>query len=197
MRSSINKTGIIILILAASSCIFTIKPPKMTITGERSIVESNIIGQYGEIEKDAWAIASVKTNLQSAEGLVSTTVSDPQMFQAMKVMEFHSDDIRVLKTKGVLGENNLGFVQYLAENPTAVEEYEKNPDSRKILFLMIDEENKARRVLFERSLVLSGIASPSPVQIEAVGKKYALERADKAIEGDWLQNLSGKWYLKK
>jgi len=197
MRSSVIKALMIFLILAASSCILTIKPPKMTITGERSIVESNIIGQYGEIEKDAWAIASVKTSLQSADGVVRTTVSDPQMFQAMKVMEFHSDEIRVLKTKGVLGENNLGYIQYLAENSAAIEEYEKNPDSRKILFLMIDEENKARRVLFERSLVLSGIADPSIVQVEAVGKKYAQERADKALEGDWLQNLSGKWYLKK
>lgn len=195
MKKRISAIAIIMTVISVSSCILTIKPPRMNITGERSIVEGNIIGSYGEIERDAWAISSVKTNLQSSEGMVGNTVTDPQMFQAMKVMEFHLDEIRSLKTRGILGENNQGYIQYLADNAT--ETYENDPESRRILFLLIDEENKARRTLFERSLVLSGISAPTPVQIDALGKKYALERADKAFEGDWLQNASGKWYLKK
>ncbi len=195
MRNRLIKTVLIALLFTVSSCIMTIKPPRMAITGERSLVESNIIGTYDEIEKDAWAIASVKTNMQTSEGLAGASVSDPQMFQAMKVMEFHSDDIRELKARGIVGENNQGYLQYLAQN--AADTYEKDPDARKILFLMIDEENKARRTVFERSLVLSGVSSPSPVQIEAIGRKFSQERADNALEGDWLQNSSGTWYLKK
>ena len=42
------------------SCI-TVTPPKVNMTTEKTAIERQIIGEYRELEKDAWAISSART----------------------------------------------------------------------------------------------------------------------------------------
>ena len=83
--------------------------------------------------------------------------------------------INTLKDKGVLGEDNLGFLQFRGA------EQEKK---------MVNEENADRRSIYQE------IAEKQRVNPTLVGQRRAKQIAQKAKAGHWLQNESGKWYKK-
>ncbi|MDA3899987.1 MAG: DUF1318 domain-containing protein [Spirochaetes bacterium] len=185
------RSGYLIIIILLASC-STIVPPKMYITGEKTLTESQVVGDYKEIEKDAWAISSVETHVQREASKNRSAIGDEEIFKAMKIREYHADVIREYKSEGVIGEANNGLVAY-----RPVEEYETDTDLRRIVRLVVEEENSARTTIFRRTLVLGGKASPTPFDIRTFGEKFAEEQRDAALEGDWIQNTSGNWFTKR
>lgn len=186
-----KKSYYLILLLIFSSCI-SLKPPKMHLTGKQTVIESQVVGDYQEIESDAWAISSEKTNVQKESAGSSSGVGDEEMFEAMKIREYHADKVREYKNEGAIGESNVGYLEY-----RSLEKYESDKDQKKILAILIKEENKARKTIFYRTIVLSGKSNPTPYDIETFGKKFAEEQIDLAFENDWIQNTSGSWFKKK
>jgi len=85
--------------------------------------------------------------------------------------------IKALKDKGLVGENNLGYLEFIG--------------SQKENQNLIDAENNDRRLVYE------AIAKQQNTTIELVGKHRAIQIAEKAQPGDWLQDATGKWYQKK
>jgi hypothetical protein len=81
-----------------------------------------------------------------------------------------------LKSQGVIGENNKGFLEYRT--------------SRRPQETVVNAENK------DRSLVYAAIARKQNVSPVIVGQRRALQIARKADPGEWLQDPSGKWYRK-
>lgn len=81
-----------------------------------------------------------------------------------------------LKGKGVIGENNLGFL-----------EIRGNGQEHKAL---VDAENQDRRQVY------SAIAKKNNISMELVGQRRAIQIAEKANKGEWLQASDGKWYQK-
>ena len=81
-----------------------------------------------------------------------------------------------LKAKGVIGENNKGYIDFVG-------------DAREKQAL-VDAENA------DRKLVFSEMAKKNNVSIEEVGSQFARTRAENAGAGEWLQNESGEWYQK-
>ena len=89
------KIGILISFLLLNiKC--SIVPPAINLTGGKTIVERQIIGDYRELEKDAWVLSSVQTNVQKS-GSEGRGSADPELFQAMQVREFHKEKIRKYK----------------------------------------------------------------------------------------------------
>jgi len=85
-------------------------------------------------------------------------------------------EITALKAKGIVGENNQGYLEILKGNGS----YDK----------IVRAENK------DRGTVYKAIASKTGTSIEVVGKRRAIQIAEKADSGEWLQNASAKWYQK-
>ena len=85
-------------------------------------------------------------------------------------------EIAALKAKGIVGENNQGYLEVLKGNGPA--------DN------IVRAENK------DRATVYKAIAGKTNTSIEVVGKRRAIQIAEKAGSGEWLQNASGKWYKK-
>ena len=81
-----------------------------------------------------------------------------------------------LKGKGLIGENNLGFL-----------EIRGNGQAHKVL---VDAENQDRRQVY------SAIAKKNNISMELVGQRRAIQIAEKANKGEWLQASDGKWYQK-
>lgn len=81
-----------------------------------------------------------------------------------------------LKTKGVVGENNKGFLELL-----------KGKNEKKEV---VAAENK------DRELIYSEIAKKTGTDVKLVGQRRASQIAAKASPGDWLQDAAGKWYKK-
>jgi hypothetical protein len=169
----------------------TIAPPVINITGEKTVIERQIVGDYRELEKDAWILSSVKTNIQR-KGYTVVIGGDRILFTAMKIREYHMDKIRDYKDEGAIGEMNTGYVQY-----RSTLKYDRDRDLKELLFRVINEENKARGIIFKRSLIRSGVKDPDNEEIRSIGMKFAEEQRELAQKNDWIQNESGNWIRKE
>ncbi len=182
----------IITVLSSCSSFIGIVPPKIQITGEKTVIERQIIGEYKELEKDAWVISSIRTTVQRTQGSNTAAASDPELFKAMKIREFHYDKIRSYKDEGVLGEANTGFVSYIKIN-----KYENSASEKNVLLKVIDEENNARKIIFTKAVQNVKNEKPEDDIIAGLGKIFAEEQSDSALKNDWIQDKNGQWQRKK
>jgi uncharacterized protein YdbL (DUF1318 family) len=81
-----------------------------------------------------------------------------------------------LKSKGIVGENRQGYLEFI-KGKTGSED-------------VVRAENA------DRALVYQAIAKQQKTTPELVGKRRALQLADIAKPGEWLQDGNGKWYQK-
>ena len=81
-----------------------------------------------------------------------------------------------LKTAGLIGENNQGYLTIL-----------KPPIDKESLVI---DENNDRRIIYE------AIAKNQGTTPELVGQRRALQIAEKADLGDWIQDANGHWQQK-
>jgi len=85
-------------------------------------------------------------------------------------------EIKVLKDKGLVGENNKGFLEFVGQQKEKQE--------------VVTAENR------DREIVYKAIAKQQGTTVELVGKHRAIQIANKARPGEWLQDANGKWYQK-
>ena len=86
-------------------------------------------------------------------------------------------EIKALKDKGLVGENNQGLLEFVGQQK------EKQD--------VVAAENQDREMVYE------AIAKQQGITVELVGKHRAVQIADKARTGEWLQDANGKWYRKE
>ncbi len=172
------------------SCL-TITPPRINLTGEKTVIERQIVGEYKELEKDAWVISSARTLARGTGKGTATIGADREMFTAMKIREFHLDKISQYKKEGALGENIKGLLSYRRTGA-----YEKNAVSKKILFEVIKNENDARMTIFQRSLYLLNDREPAEAEVAAFGVLFGDEQRQLAEKNEWIQEKNGRWRRK-
>lgn len=85
--------------------------------------------------------------------------------------------IAELKAQGIVGENNKGYLEFIGGKKA-------KPD-------VVAAENEDRKTVYE------AIAKQQGTTADLVGKRRALQIAQKADPGEWLQDASGKWIQKK
>ncbi len=81
-----------------------------------------------------------------------------------------------LKSRGIVGEDRMGYLQFVGGKR------EKED--------VVQAENQDRRKVYEV------ISQKEGVTIEQVGQRRALQIVNKAKKGEWLQDQNGKWYQK-
>ncbi|MGQ3684849.1 MAG: YdbL family protein [Candidatus Loosdrechtia sp.] len=91
-------------------------------------------------------------------------------------MEERLPIILELKSKGILGENSRGYLDYVGRHR--------------------EKEDIVRAENQDREKVYTTIAQKERVSVEHVGRRRALQIADIARKGDWLQDQDGRWYQK-
>jgi len=84
--------------------------------------------------------------------------------------------IKSLKDQGLVGENNMGYLEFIGKKKEKAD--------------VVEAENKDRRQVYE------AIAKQQSTTVELVGKHRAVQIAEKAMPGEWLQDANGKWYKK-
>ena len=84
--------------------------------------------------------------------------------------------IAALKAKGLVGEDNRGYLQFIGQ--------------KKENEAVVAAENKDRQMVYE------AIAKQQGTTVELVGQHRAIQIAEKAQRGEWLQDANGKWYQK-
>jgi uncharacterized protein len=83
--------------------------------------------------------------------------------------------IVALKAAGVVGENNQGYLVV-----------RKATDQKSV----VDAENQDRRMIY------AAIAKKQNTTPELVGQRRAMQIAEKADPGTWIQNANGQWIQK-
>lgn len=81
-----------------------------------------------------------------------------------------------LKAKGIVGEDRMGYLQFIGGKR--------------------EKENVVQAENLDRRKVYEAISQKEGVAVEQVGQRRALQIANKARKGEWLQDQNEKWYQK-
>jgi uncharacterized protein len=85
--------------------------------------------------------------------------------------------IEALKEKGIVGENNTGFLEFVGGGKERED--------------VVTAENQDRRQVY------AAIAREQGTNPDVVGRHRAAQISQRAAPGEWLQDAAGKWYRKK
>jgi len=117
-------------------------------------------------------IALFVLSIFSTEGMCFAGASDIK-----SRMQERLSTIVQMKSDGVIGENNKGFLEFV-------------PGAASKMQNVIEDENGDRKIVY------SAIAKQQETTVELVGERRAKQIAQRARAGEWLQDASGKWYKK-
>jgi len=84
--------------------------------------------------------------------------------------------INTLKDKGIIGENNKGYLEYRSAD---------RPEQQ-----LVNGENNDRKSVYQ------AIAKNQNVDVGLVGQRRAKQIADIGSKGHWFQKPDGSWYKK-
>jgi uncharacterized protein YdbL (DUF1318 family) len=85
-------------------------------------------------------------------------------------------ELNTLKAKGVIGENNNGYLEFVGGQQEKAS--------------VLESENSDRRQVYEE------IAKQQGTSANRVGQRRALQIAESADSGSWLQAADGSWRKK-
>ena len=85
--------------------------------------------------------------------------------------------IKELKSQGIVGEDNAGFLQFVGDKKVSAD--------------VVAAENK------DRLTVYKAIAKQQGTTAELVGKRRALQISKRAGSGEWVQDAGGNWVQKE
>ena len=109
--------------------------------------------------------------------MVTSAIAADDQSAIQKRMIDRVDSIDALKTKGLIGENNKGFLEQrgpLKSDQTAI----------------LNAENADRKALY------AILAERLDLTISVVGQGRAEDLRKKSAPGVWLQKSTGEWYQK-
>ncbi|AFM11917.1 DUF1318 domain-containing protein [Turneriella parva] len=197
-------------------CFGTIVVPPVTITGQKTATERQIIGEQTELEKDVWMISSAKTSEHAAldakpkEIRNSMEQENANTYRAFLKFDLFSAHLAQLKKDRVVGETNKGFVaNLLLENAEVPAEAKKKYDSEladepdlgrpyRTLIQTVKEINEAR-VLAARGYVES--QKRANKEFKATEKEILASQKNKyqqsALKGEMIQADDGSWAAKE
>ena len=102
----------------------------------------------------------------------------PELKTALDSRRARKAKLDEFKQKGVLGENNYGYVEVLSADSEAKS--------------LADAENSDRKVIYETIAKQHNLAGA----MDTIEKVFAQEQRDRAQSGDKIQDESGRWVTK-
>ena len=102
----------------------------------------------------------------------------PQVQSALDGRRDRYEELSALKAKGVIGENNRGYVQALKS--------EGNVDA------LVKGENSDRKAIYQAIAEQNNLSG----EIETIDKVFASVQRDKAGSGEMIQTEDGRWVSK-
>lgn len=150
MRSALIILFVLFMSISCSKLIL-VQEPEMRVLGGKTLIEAQVLGRYRQIDESAYQISTLSSDKELALIIVSTNVTDElaeSYRQALIRSMFNEDEIYNYKTNAYIGENNEGYLSYIAfniSNPLV-----KYGDDRiNYIKSLIDKENQDRRTIAE------------------------------------------------
>ncbi len=124
------------------------------------------------------ALSLLKGPLPSVMAQYEIKELTPELKTALDSRRARKGTLDELKQKGVLGENNHGYVEVLSADPAAKS--------------LAAAENRDRKVIYETIAQQHGLEGA----MDTIEKVFAQEQRDRAQPGDKVQDESGRWTTK-
>ncbi|MBD3374149.1 DUF1318 domain-containing protein [candidate division KSB1 bacterium] len=179
-----KKIMILALAVLGSSC--TISIPDIQLTGEKTALQKQVLGEYEELESDDWVIASARLG---TEGQSMTFSGQKQtVLEAIKNQKFRQDEVVELKRDKVIGENNEGFLEIVNSQKL------DTPEEQARVEQLVKDENADRKIIYERALAVMDI--PVEWSRSKIDSMFAAEKRNQTESGTLVQNAQGEWIEK-
>jgi uncharacterized protein YdbL (DUF1318 family) len=175
--------GVFLILFAECS----VKAPELNVTGEKTALENQVLGTFQKIENDAWLIASTRAIGNTTT--VQAVGEKKQVLDAVQNRKFNKDDIDELKRSKLVGENNQGYLQVLAQP-----RYQADSEYQRYVDQIVGEENRDRKIIFERILALN--ESAADAGMNKYSQVLARLNYDNSEPGTMIQDEEGHWLEK-
>jgi hypothetical protein len=176
------KILLLILIVSITSC--TVKIPDIRITGEKTALENQVLGEYSKIKEDAWMVAS-----ERGDGQIKITADRKEVVEAVRDREFLKDDINELKLKGYIGEVSSGVLEIVDDNDISnLKNKEKD-----LIILLLNKENTARKLIMQRIVETDAKFKDSPKEVY---QAFFVMNLEDSPEKTFYKNKKDKWVKK-
>ncbi len=167
-------------ILLMVSC--SIKSPEFTITGQKTNLEQQVLGSYQNVRDQAIVTTSARIPDQGKQ----MDSQQQAIASAVKTQQFNKDEIDELKRSKVVGENNQGLLEV---RPT--EKYEQDQQYRELVDALVQEENDARRIIYQRVMLMNDMSEEQQTR-----EIFARLQMDQSEAGTLIQQPNGEWVEK-
>jgi len=159
----------------------SLQAPEIKVTGERSLLEKQVLGSYQSFGRDLWMATSVR-------GLPDSMVLGGErenLLKAIRRRRFNRDDRLRLLAAGWLGEAGSGLLE---ERPQAMA---PPAAEQELLTRLVRQENQDREVMLARLRRLH-----PEEDADGLVRIFAGIQADEAPKGAWIQLAQGEWTRK-
>lgn len=186
LKKIVILTGLLSVFFFMTQC--SVKAPEVTVTGEKTALENQVIGTYEKIEEETWLVASVRSTKAGEKKKISS--EQKKVLDAVQNRKFNKDEINELKRDGAIGEDNRGFLTMRAS-----EKLNGDPDYRNRVEELITEENRDREVIMGRVIEINKDAAQASQ--DEVFSIFASMHRENAEKGTWVQMADGAWIKKQ
>ena len=188
---------IIFILIVFTSCskLILVQEPEMRVLGGKTLIEAQVLGRYRQIDESAYQISTLSSDEDLNLIMVSTNVSDElaaEYKQALIRSMFNQDEINLYKTNYYIGENNGGYLSYIAfdiSNPKTAYSEERVKYIKEIM----EKENTDRRKIAEY-LILSD-PKLTMANIKEVETALYRRNIQRLIENTYYQLPDNTWSI--
>lgn len=147
---------IVFIFILSCSKLILVREPEMRVLGGKTLIEAQVLGRYRQIDESAYQISTLSSEKDLSLIMVSTNISEEiatDYKEALIRSMFNQDEINLYKTNFYIGENNKGYLSYIAfeiSNPKT----QYGEERIKYIKEIMEKENTDRRTIAEY-LILS------------------------------------------
>ena len=190
----------LIILFSVISISCTVNIPDIKITGEKTALENQILGEYKKIKEDAWMIASERGEYNKNSNNLEIPADKKEIIEAIRNREFNKDDVDEFKILGIIGEKRDGLLEIV--NNSEIEE-SFNEKKKKLLEKILLEENNDRDIIMKRIFNLSfssGDDSKATLKKEElqkeIKKSFFILNLEESPENTFYRDDKNEWEKK-
>ncbi len=196
-----------------ASCITIVMPKTLTLTGKRTALEKQIIGDHKEIEARN-LIGEYTSGAEDGKKKSALTEWDRKVLAARNRSRFNAPEIAEYKSRGWIGEGKDAQLKYITvkivmtpaadnmpdsvngkvETLTEKELKRRDPIHVRIAQKLVNTENANRQIFIEDIIDKDPKLTDADRQILVL--KVAEQYRAKLKKGEWYQDAAGAWTVK-
>ena len=187
--------SLIVILFTSCSKLILVQEPEMRVLGGKTLIEAQVLGRYRQIDESAYQISTLSSDEDLNLIMVSTNVSDElaqEYKQALIRSMFNQDEINLYKTNYYIGENNGGYLSYIAFD---VSKPKNTYSEERVKYIkeIIEKENTDRRTIAEY-LILSD-PKLTMANIKVVETALYRRNVQRLIENSYYQIPDDTWSI--